>query len=98
MKINNKNVDIYNINQKKLILPKYSIYLNEHPKVKKSSMKSSNKPWTRVGAIQFVAGTAKERVRKATQVADAIGGHSKEKQWTVHWKQPRRLTKRLEMQ
>lgn len=35
MKINNKNVDIYNINQKKLILPKYSIYLNEHPKVKK---------------------------------------------------------------
>ncbi|KAJ6979892.1 hypothetical protein NC653_027893 [Populus alba x Populus x berolinensis] len=61
-------------------------------------MKSSNKPWTRVGATQFVADTARERVRKATQLADAIGGYSIEKQWTVHWKQPRRLTKRLEMQ
>ncbi|KAG6755265.1 hypothetical protein POTOM_041083 [Populus tomentosa] len=46
-------------------------------------MKSSNKPWTRVGAIQFVADTARERVRKATQLADAIGGHSIEKQWTA---------------
>ena len=31
MKINNKNVEICNINQKKLILPKYSIYLSRSP-------------------------------------------------------------------
>jgi hypothetical protein len=54
--------------------------------------------YARVGAKQFVADTAKEGVRKATQVADTIGDAAKETIWMVHGKQPKRLTKRLERQ